>query len=216
MARRGAAALGPGGRALLALLAVALPGAGALAQEVQLAAPRPGTAQPLQLWASHTGTGWAIRVADAAGRERQTFAVESEVAEPAPHLADADGDGAADLWVPVMAGTANLTYAIWTMQPREARFREAGQVSGMVFGRDPGGWLVAIGRDGCCAVTIVFHAFAPREGKLREAFAIERTLDARGVPRRCTPRGRVPQDVLRPWCAQPAPEVLPPGVVPLR
>jgi len=197
-------------------LALALAAGAARAQEVQLVAPRPGTAPPLQLWASHDGSAWSVRVADAAGRDRQSFTVASEVPEPPPHLADANGDGAADLWVPVQAGTANLAYALWTMQPREARFREAGQVSGMVFGRDPGGWLVAIGRDGCCAVTIAFHGFAPRDGTLREAFAIERTLDAQGVPRRCTARGRVPQEVLRPWCAQPAAEDLPPGVLPLR
>lgn len=200
------------GLALALLLA-----APAAAQEVQLTAPRPGTAQPLQIWASYGEGGWSMRVADATGRERQSFVVESEVADPPPHMADVDGDGAADLWVPVMIGNANTAYAIWTMQPREGRFRAAGQVSGLSFARDPGGWLVATGRNGCCALSIVFHAYARQGGgTLREAFTIERRLSTEGVPRSCTARGPVPQDVLRPWCALGDPQAVPPGVIPLR
>ncbi|MBY0330429.1 MAG: hypothetical protein K2X49_07150 [Acetobacteraceae bacterium] len=204
-------------RAATALfLGFGLLAAPAAAQEVALTATRSGTAAPLQLWASYGDGGWSVRVADDRGRERQRFMVRSEVADPPPWLADADGDGAADLWVPAMTGTANTTYAVWTMQPRDGRFRAAGEVSGLIFARDPGGWLVAQGRNGCCAVSLVFHAVSRGDGTLREAFAIERVLAPDGTARSCTPRGRVPQDVLRPWCASRSAEALPPGVVALR
>ena len=197
------------------LLAFGPPAAPAAGQEVQLVAPRSGTAAPLQVWASHAEGVWTVRIADEAGRERQRLAVPGEAGEATPFVADADGDEAGDLWVPVMGGTANIAYALWIMQPREGRFRPAGEVSGLAFARDPGGWLVAQARNGCCAVSLTFYAF-PRSGGLREVFAIERQLGPDGSMQRCTPRGAVPRDVLRPWCGRGgAAEGWPPGVTPL-
>lgn len=198
-----------------ALLGLALLAAPAAAQEVQLTAGRPGTAQPLLLWASWAENSWTIRVTDDAGRERQRFTVQGEATEALPRIADADGDGAGDLWVPSMTGNANTVWTIWTMQPREGRFRAAGEVAGLEFARDPGGWLVAQARDGCCTLNLVFYSFPRGGGALREAFTIGRQIREDGAPGRCAGTRGAPQDVVRPWCNA-APESWPPGVLPLR
>ncbi len=125
-------------RATALLLAFGLLAAPAAAQEVQLTAARPGTAQPVQIWASHADGNWNIRIADATGRERQRFVVQSEVTETAPWVGDADGDGAGDLFVPVITGNANTSYQLWTMDPRQGQFRSVGEVGGLEFARDAG------------------------------------------------------------------------------
>lgn len=202
-------------RRLAALLALGLLAAPAAAQEVQLTAPRPGTAQPLQLWASYGEGGWTIRVTDEAGRERQRFIVQSDAGEAMPWIGDADGDGAGDLWIPVMTGNANTAYQLWTQEPRRGQFRAAGEVSGLEFARDPGGWLVAHGRNGCCATTLTFYAIQRGAGTLREAFTIERQLRPDGRVQRCSGGRGAPQDVVRPWCNASGPG-WPLGVIPLR
>jgi hypothetical protein len=197
------------------LLALGLLAAPAAAQEVQLEASRPGTARPLHLLASYADGGWTIGVGDGSGRESQRFVVQSEVSDPPPWVADADGDGAGDLWVPVLAGNANTAYQLWRMDPRRGEFRAAGEIGGLEFARDPGGWLVAMGRNGCCAVSQVFYSFPRGGGAPREAFTIERTLRPDGRVQRCTGSRGAPQDVVRPWCNA-ATEGWPPGVTALR
>jgi hypothetical protein len=166
------------------LLAVALLAAGAAATQAAratLRAARPG-APPLVLQARSTEDRWIIHVLEG-GLEAQLIAVETDLPDTRPWLGDADGDRAADLWVPVIGGNANTAWELWLMQPERARFRRAGEISGIGFSRDQAGRLVALGRDGCCTVSMVFHGFGP-DGALREAFAVNRRLDDYG-PNRC-------------------------------
>jgi hypothetical protein len=201
-------------RLIALLLAAGLLAVPAAAQELLLAASRPGTVAPLQIWASFAEGGWAVRVADGAGRERQRFAVPSEAAETAPWIGDADGDGAGDLFVPMTASGAGIAWQLWIMDPRLGQFRLAGEVGGTEFARDAG-WLVAQGRQGCCTVMQTFYGFQRGGAALREAFAIERRLLPDGRVQRCAGGRGAPQDVVRPWCNA-ATGSWPPGITPLR
>jgi hypothetical protein len=161
-------------RALLALLlALALP---AEAARATLRAARPG-ATPLELRAVSGNEHWTIEVMEG-GVASQRIEVQSDLPDVLPRLADTDGDGAADLWVPVIGGNANTAWDVWLMEPQRARFRRAGEISGVGFSR-AGGWLVSLGRNGCCAVSYIFHDVTP-EGRLREAFAVDRQIDDLG------------------------------------
>jgi hypothetical protein len=159
----------------VALLALAAPAAEAA--RATLRATRPG-APPLVLQARSSAEHWTIAVLDG-GVEAQRISVQSDLPESAPRLADTNGDGAQDLWVPVIGGNANTAWDIWLMQPGQGRFRRAGEVSGIAFSRDAAGRLVALGRNGCCGVVYTVHDVTP-DGALREAFAIERQVDDPG------------------------------------
>jgi hypothetical protein len=184
-------------RLAAALLALAIP-ATAAAQET-LRAARPG-APPVELRAARTEAGYRITVRDAKGAARQTIEVESD-APSGLRLADIDGDGAADLWVPVMGGNANTAYEVWRMLPAEGRFRRAGEVSGFGFRRDAG-FLVAVGRNGCCALSYEFHRLAG--DALVLAFTIGARFRENGRVEACeaTPERESPAaELRRRWCA---------------
>lgn len=194
-------------RALLATVLVALAMAAAEAARTTLRAARPG-ATPLVLQATSSQEYWTIAVLEG-GVESQRIEVQSDLPEVLPRLADTNGDGAADLWVPVIGGNANTAWDVWLMQPDRARFRRAGEVSGLGFSRDAAGRMVALGRNGCCSVSYTFHDFTA-EGALREAFSIERRLDDLGRGS-CEPSAIAidpPAAAVRATCA------LPPGRLP--
>ncbi|MBR0671816.1 hypothetical protein [Neoroseomonas soli] len=159
----------------VALLALAL--SAAEAARTTLRATRPG-APPLTLRATSSQEHWTISVLEG-GIESQRIEVQSDLPDMLPRLADTNGDGAVDLWVPVIGGNANTAWDLWLMQPDQARFRRAGEIGGLGFSRDSAGRLVSVGRNGCCAVSYTFHTF-DAEGTLREAFSIERQVDDLG------------------------------------
>ena len=194
-------------RALLATALVALAMTAAEAARTTLRAARPG-ATPLVLQATSSQEYWTIAVLEG-GVESQRIEVQSDLPEVLPRVADTNGDGAADLWVPVIGGNANTAWDVWLMQPDRARFRRAGEVSGLGFSRDAAGRMVALGRNGCCSVSYTFHDFTA-EGTLREAFSIERRLDDLGRGS-CEPSAIAidpPAAAVRATCA------LPPGRLP--
>jgi len=188
-------------RALLAAAAlVALLVQAADAARATLRAARPGLA-PLVLEAASDDTTWTIRVRDG-GTETQRIEVQTDLPNTRPALGDVNGDGAPDLWVPLIGDNANAAWDLWVMQPGEARFRRAGEINGLAFARDRAGRLVAISREGCCLVSMVFHTIGA-DGALREAFAVNRRLDVPG-PNRCTGTAisePAPAGVVREACA---------------
>lgn len=188
-----------------ALLALAL--GTAEAARTTLRATRPG-ADPLTLRASSSEEYWTIAVLEG-GVESQRIEVQSDLPNVLPRVIDTNGDGALDLWVPVIGGNADTAWDVWLMQPERARFRRAGEVSGIGFSRDSAGRLVALGRNGCCSVVYTFHDVTA-DGAFREVFAIERQLDALGRGS-CEPQPIAmapPPDVLRATCG------VPPGRLP--
>lgn len=152
------------------------------AARATLRAARPG-APPLVLEASSTEAHWTIRVLDG-GAETQRIVVQTDLPDTRPWLGDINGDGAADLWIPVIGGNANTAWDVWVMEPDRARFRRGEEVGGIAFSRDRAGRLVALVREGCCRVSMVFHTLGA-DGVLREAFSVDRRLDEYG-PNRCT------------------------------
>jgi hypothetical protein len=191
----------------LALLAVLLALAGAaLAERATLRAARPG-APPLVLVAQATAEHWVVSVQDG-GVETQRIEVQTDLPGIRPRLADADGDGAADLFVPVIGGNANSAWDVWIQQPGQARFRRGGEVNGLAFARD-GRRLLALARDGCCGQSIIFHDIGP-DGALREAFAVDRRMDSLGRG----PCEGVPIAIAPPPAAVRAACALPPGRLP--
>jgi len=160
------------GAALFASGLLVLPAASpAEAQQRSLTATRPGQ-PPLRIAFVLRGDRWQVTVREG-NRTLQAFTVETDAPQAAPSLSDADGDGAPDLWVPVMTGNANTQYAIWRLRPAEGRFAAAGEIGGLDFRREDGGYLVATGRNGCCGASHEFHRF-DADGRLQLAFTIER------------------------------------------
>ncbi len=181
----------------------------AAAEEVVLRAPRPGR-PALELRAEATEAAWRIRVLDTAGAEVQVIEVESDATQVPPRIVDADGDHAGDLWVPTMSGNANTEFEIWRNRPAEGRFVNAGTVAGIGFRRD-GGYLVAIGRNGCCAADHAFYRFR-RDGQLYLAFTISARFREDGSVEQCgvtAATDRPPEQLTRRWCAAGAEEQLP-------
>jgi hypothetical protein len=181
--------------AFAALVAVA-----AEAARATLRAARPGL-PPLVLEAISDDTAWSIRVLDG-GTETQMIEVQTDLPNSRPVLGDVNGDGAPDLWVPLIGDNANAAWELWVMRPGEARFRRAGEINGLAFARDRAGRLVALSREGCCLVSMIFHTI-DADGALREAFAVNRRLDVPG-PRRCTGSAiaePAPAAVVRAACA---------------
>ncbi len=181
-----------------ALLALAAPVVDAARATLRAARP---DAAPLVLEARSDDTHWTIRVRDG-GVETQVISVETDLPERRPWLGDADGDRAADLWIPLIGDNASTAWDLWVMQPDAARFRRAGEVNGIGFSRDQAGRLVALGREGCCTVSMLFHR-VDADGRLREAFAVNRRLDEYG-PQRCTGTAitePAPPAVVRATCA---------------
>lgn len=181
------------------LAGLALLAAPAMAGEARLTAQVPN-GPPLMLEGRGAGDRWTFRVTEK-GAERQRIEVETEVPDGTPFLADANGDGVADLLVPTFTGNANAVYEVWTHDRGARRFTRAGEMAGVAFGWDRP-WLVSLGRDGCCGVTYGFQAFTA-SGELAEAFAIEVALGEQGQTTRCVaaPDSRVPAEVLRRYCA---------------
>lgn len=187
-------------RVLLAAALLALAAPIADAARATLRAARPG-APPLVLDARSTDEQWLVSVREG-GLETQVIAVETDLPGTRPWLGDADGDRAADLWIAVIGGNANTAWDLWVMQPAQGRFRRAGEISGLGFSRDRAGRLVALSREGCCTVSMVFHRIGP-DGALREAFSVNRRLDEYG-PQRCTGSAitePAPASVVRATCA---------------
>jgi hypothetical protein len=187
--------------AAAAVLLLAAPGAGA--GEIVLRAPRAATS-PLQLRVEARDGSWQVRVLDPGGVERQRFAVATQAPDAPPRLLDADGDGSADLWLPVTTGTAKASFDLWRMQPGRAQFVRSGEILGSIFTLHPAGYLVATARSGCCATEHIFHRFAP-DGVLARAFALSRRLDPgqAATPACAAEAGTLapPADLVRRLCA---------------
>jgi hypothetical protein len=164
----------PAGLVLALALLAALP-ADADAAETVLRAQRPRSA-PVYVHAEARNGSWHVRVLDTGGVERQRFEVPTDAPDSPPRLVDADEDGAADLWLPLITGNANSTFDLWRMEPARTRFARAGEISGSFFTLDPAGYLVATGRNGCCATEHLFHRF-DQDGELALAFTLTRRLD---------------------------------------
>jgi hypothetical protein len=187
-------------RVLLAAALLALVAPVVDAARATLRATRPG-APPLVLEARSGDDEWVVRVLDG-GAQTQVITVQTDLPERRPWLGDADGDRAADLWVPLIGDNASTAWDLWVMQPDEARFRRAGEINGIGFSRDQAGRLVALGREGCCMVSMLFHRIGA-DGVLTEAFSVNRRLDDYG-PQRCTGNAitePAPPTVVRATCA---------------
>jgi hypothetical protein len=173
----------------------------AVAEEVVLRANRPGRGA-MELRAEPGQASWIIRVLDPGGAEVQAIEVQSDATELPPRIIDADGDNAGDLWVPTATGNANTEFEIWRNVPLQGQFVRAGTVSGVGFRRD-GGYLVAMGRNGCCAFEYGFYRFA-RDNRLYLAFSIGVRFREDGSVEDCSiapQTDRPPAQLTGRWCS---------------
>jgi hypothetical protein len=140
--------------ASLAVLAVLVIAPGAEAAEFQGVARTQGGSVALR--AVSSSKAWTVDVT-AGNRRVQRFSVPTEAPEGEPWLADADGDGAPDLWVPTATGNVDTVYQVWLLNPRDGTFANGGEVSGFAFGRE-GADLISASRSSCCSVVYAVGA----------------------------------------------------------
>lgn len=99
----------------------------------------------------------SVEVLQPDGRVRQQL-LETGVAEfRAPRTEDVDGDGRADLVIPVGAGNVNTISALWVFGG-EGLYRRLGEVSGYAFARTDEGLLVVSSRTSAAAHNVAFYA----------------------------------------------------------
>ena len=183
--------------ASLPVLAVLVIAPGAEAAEFQGVARIQGGSVALR--AVSSTKAWTVDVT-AGNRRVQRFTVPTEAPEGEPWLADADGDGAPDLWVPTATGNVNTVYQVWLLNPRDGTFANGGEVSGFAFGRE-GADLISASRSSCCSVVYAVGVFAPA-GVYDEAFGVEATINEAGRVTDCKPANDrpVPAGWLRRLC----------------
>lgn len=110
-----------------------------------------------------------IEVVDASGASRQVIEETATGTYSYPYSEDIDGDGAADIMVPVLTGNVNTNYALW-LNGADGRFTRAGELSGVRIGQTPGGLIAASGRSSASEWETGYYRVT--DGALEEVAAV--------------------------------------------
>ncbi len=103
----------------------------------------------------------SAEVIGADGAVTQTLA-ESGAAQPiAPWIEDVDGDGHADVVMPLIAGNANIEAALWRFDPATNAFVRLGEVSGVARVLTADRYLAVPSRGGAASWEVSFYRFDP-------------------------------------------------------
>ncbi|MGD9979928.1 MAG: integrin alpha [Hyphomonadaceae bacterium] len=87
----------------------------------------------------------------------QTF-VEQGVSEYLPaNIEDIDGDGRADVLIPLYSGNVNTGYGVWIYRVAQGAYRRAGEISAVEILRTNEGYLATQARSSCCSWGISFY-----------------------------------------------------------
>lgn len=148
-----------------------------------------------------------VDVVDASGASVQLIEESATGSFSYPYIEDIDGDGAADIMVPLLTGNVNTNYAVW-LKTADGTFKRAGELSGVSIGHTPEGLIAASGRSSAAEWETQY--FRVTEGEFEEVAAVVNRLEpAPGEPPLTAP----PCEVIRildgidpaPFCAEGAP-----------
>jgi hypothetical protein len=87
-----------------------------------------------------------IQVVETGDATLQTITEQVGAGAGAPHAEDIDGDGYAELLVPLETGNVNTTYAIWLMPAGARQFIRVGEASAVEFRKTGSGYIAALAR----------------------------------------------------------------------
>lgn len=88
----------------------------------------------------------------------QVLQEESVSAYLAPTAQDIDGDGRADIVIPLEAGNANIAQALWLFSLQQGAYRRVGVVSGVDIARTAEGYVVVPARSSAAVWSVAFYS----------------------------------------------------------
>jgi hypothetical protein len=113
----------------------------------------------------------------------QTITEQVAAGAGAPHTDDIDGDGYAELLVPLETGNVNTTYAIWLMPAGARQFMRVGEVSAVEFRKTDSGYIAASARSSANGWAVQFFKLT-NDPKLVPVLTADVT--AKGTPDKIT------------------------------
>lgn len=148
-----------------------------------------------------------IDVTDASGASLQQIEETATGTFSYPYIEDIDGDGAADIMVPLLTGNVNTSYALW-LKTADGTFKRAGELSGVSIGHTPEGLIAASGRSSAAEWETQY--FRVTNGELEEVAAVvnrpEPLKDESGVDLPACEVIRILEGIdPAPFCAEGAP-----------
>lgn len=115
-----------------------------------------------------------VDVLDASGASLQLIEETATGSYSYPYIEDIDGDGAADIMVPLLTGNVNTNYAVW-LKTADGSFKRAGELSGVSIGQTPEGMIAASGRSNAAEWETGYYRVT--DGALEEIAAVVNRAD---------------------------------------
>lgn len=118
------------------------------------------------------------------GMEIQTIKETVAFTYTLPGFDDLDGDGRAELLVPLMTGNVNTSFAVWRRKDGDPEFERAGEVGGIDVTAYKDGIFVTPARSSASAWGTTYYVFA--DNKVAPVVTVETTLGEDGETETCT------------------------------
>lgn len=115
-----------------------------------------------------------VDVLDVSGASLQLIEETATGSYSYPYIEDIDGDGAADIMVPLLTGNVNTNYAVW-LKTADGTFKRAGELSGVSIGQTPEGMIAASGRSNAAEWETGYYRVT--DGALEEIAAVVNRAD---------------------------------------
>ncbi|MBA3069581.1 MAG: hypothetical protein FP825_14000 [Hyphomonas sp.] len=125
-----------------------------------------------------------LKITAGDGTEIQTLTEPVEFTYTLPIFDDLDGDGRAELLVPLMTGNVNTTFAVWRGKDGEPQFERAGEVSGIDVAAYEDGIFMTPARGSAASWYATYYVFA--DNKVAPVVTAETTLAEDGETETCT------------------------------
>ena len=164
----GGEAFGPGGDADCRLTALGETGWGV---DLHYAGAKD---EPLEL---------TLKITTDDGMEIQTITETIDGTYTLPNFDDLDGDGRAELLVPLMTGNVNTSFAVWRGKDGEAQFERAGEVGGIDVAAYEDGMFVTPARGSASSWYTSYYIFS--DNKVLAVATAENTLGEDGETETC-------------------------------
>ncbi len=115
-----------------------------------------------------------VEVLDASGASLQVIEETATGSYSYPYIEDIDGEGSADIMVPLLTGNVNTNYAVW-LKDADGKFTRAGELSGVSIGQTPEGMIAASGRSNAAEWETGYYRVT--DGTLEEIAAVVNRAD---------------------------------------